>query len=310
MARDASGNFSANTITATLLGSASLNLLLTGGTLTGPVLFPVGSASTPSVQVGSSNVGLSNNSGTLQLSTSGIAYLTISGAGVVALPAFSSAGLVHNDASGDLTSSLLQNTDIPATTITTDKLATASDLNNANYIVVRDGFGNFAAGTITANLVGNVTGTVTGNVIGHASLDLALSGGTMTGPVLFISGTPSTPSLQVGVATVGLSENSGTLQFATNSTLQMSIDSSGNVSVSALGAGVVHSNAGGVLTSSQVIGADIANATVTNSNLITLTASGLVSNSATTATPLNTANAIVAYAIYSFNFCGCRCHHV
>jgi hypothetical protein len=35
--------------------------------------------------------------------------------------------------------------------------------NTANAVVQRDGFGNFAAGTITANLTGNVTGNVTGN---------------------------------------------------------------------------------------------------------------------------------------------------
>lgn len=37
--RDGSGNFSAGTITASLTGAASLNLLLTGGTLTGNLLF-------------------------------------------------------------------------------------------------------------------------------------------------------------------------------------------------------------------------------------------------------------------------------
>lgn len=41
--------------------------------------------------------------------------------------------------------------------------------NTANTVVVRDGSGNFSAGTITASLTG------------HASLDLALAGGTMTG---------------------------------------------------------------------------------------------------------------------------------
>jgi trimeric autotransporter adhesin len=54
-----------------------------------------------------------------------------------------------------------------ATLATTGKVSnsatTAASVNNPNAIVSRDGSGNFAAGTITANLVGNVTGNVTGN---------------------------------------------------------------------------------------------------------------------------------------------------
>lgn len=39
--------------------------------------------------------------------------------------------------------------------------------NTANTLVLRDASGNFAAGTITANLTGNVTGNLTGNVTGN-----------------------------------------------------------------------------------------------------------------------------------------------
>ncbi len=61
------------------------------------------------------------------------------------------------------------------------------------------------------------------------------------------------------------------------------------------GQGVLHSSSGGVISSKpRHTGADIANATVTNANLITLSTPGLVSNAATTATPLNTASAIVS----------------
>jgi hypothetical protein len=41
--------------------------------------------------------------------------------------------------------------------------------NVPNTIVSRDSAGNFAANTVTANLVGNVTGVLTGSVIGNAS---------------------------------------------------------------------------------------------------------------------------------------------
>ena len=45
----------------------------------------------------------------------------------------------------------------------------ATSTNTANAVVKRDASGNFAAGTITANLTGNVTGNLTGNVTGTVS---------------------------------------------------------------------------------------------------------------------------------------------
>jgi hypothetical protein len=42
----------------------------------------------------------------------------------------------------------------------------SSSANTANTLVLRDGSGNFAAGTITANLTGNVTGNVAGTLTG------------------------------------------------------------------------------------------------------------------------------------------------
>ena len=44
----------------------------------------------------------------------------------------------------------------------------AASANTASKLVLRDGSGNFSAGTITANLTGNVTGNVTGNTSGTA----------------------------------------------------------------------------------------------------------------------------------------------
>jgi trimeric autotransporter adhesin len=46
---------------------------------------------------------------------------------------------------------------------------TAASAAGASTVVSRDGSGNFAAGTITANLTGNVTGSLTGNVAGSVS---------------------------------------------------------------------------------------------------------------------------------------------
>jgi hypothetical protein len=55
----------------------------------------------------------------------------------------------------------------------------ATTTNTASKVVARDASGNFAAGTITANLTGNVTGNVTGTVSGSAgSVANALTAGT------------------------------------------------------------------------------------------------------------------------------------
>jgi hypothetical protein len=50
----------------------------------------------------------------------------------------------------------------------TDIIDTAASANTASKLVLRDGSGNFAAGTITATLIGNVTGNLTGNASGSA----------------------------------------------------------------------------------------------------------------------------------------------
>lgn len=45
--------------------------------------------------------------------------------------------------------------------------------------------GNVVTDTLSGHLTGSLTGNVTGNVTGHASLDLPLAGGTMTGDISF-----------------------------------------------------------------------------------------------------------------------------
>lgn len=60
-------------------------------------------------------------------------------------------------------------------------LTNATPSNTPNTLVLRDAQGNFAAGTITAGLIGNVTGNVVGNVSGAASANVLKIGDTMTG---------------------------------------------------------------------------------------------------------------------------------
>lgn len=60
---------------------------------------------------------------------------------------------------------------------------TADSANTPSAIVARDGSGNFAAGIITAALIGNVTGNLTGNVTGNTSGSAASFTGTLVGDV-------------------------------------------------------------------------------------------------------------------------------
>jgi hypothetical protein len=72
-------------------------------------------------------------------------------------------------------------------------------------LVLRDGSGNFSAGTITANLTGNVTGNVTGNLTGTASNASSLGGNLantyapLASPTF--TGTPAAPTASGGTNT-------------------------------------------------------------------------------------------------------------
>lgn len=54
----------------------------------------------------------------------------------------------------------------------------AASANVANTLVERDGSGNFAAGTITANLTGNVTGNTSGTALNITGIAAIANGGT------------------------------------------------------------------------------------------------------------------------------------
>ncbi len=188
VARDANGNFAAGTIVASLTGAASLNVLKAGDTMTGTLQLPAGTTALPSlVFTGSTTTGLSAHSGNLSLSTSGIQAMAINSAGVVSIDSFILAGVVHNDDSSNLSSSLIVDADVAAnaaivdtklaTINTADKVAnsatTATSANTENAIVARDSSGNFSAGTIVASLNGNATTATTAtNFIGSLAGDV------------------------------------------------------------------------------------------------------------------------------------------
>jgi cytoskeletal protein CcmA (bactofilin family) len=83
VARDASGNFSAGTITAALTGAASANVLKAGDTMTGALLHPLGTAAAPSIAfTGDTNTGIySPGADQVAVATNGAERLRITSAG-------------------------------------------------------------------------------------------------------------------------------------------------------------------------------------------------------------------------------------
>lgn len=76
----------------------------------------------------------------------------------------------------------------------------ADSANTPNTVVERDGSGDFAAGTITADLIGDVTGNLTGDVLGDVTGNLT---GDVTGNVSGNAGTVTNGVYTTGNQTIG-----------------------------------------------------------------------------------------------------------
>jgi hypothetical protein len=191
--RDSSGNFAASVITANLLGNVTGNVLgnVTGsllGNVTGNVAGNVLGDVTGNVTgnlVGNvlgdvtgnvagnllgdvtgnvvGNVSGAASANVLKIGDTMTGTLRILNATVPALQLLTNSTasaqdyLLAIDSAGNVTQ----------TTTPLSLLTTGTSANIPNTLVLRDSSGNFAAGTITAGLVGNVTGNVTGNVVGN-----------------------------------------------------------------------------------------------------------------------------------------------
>lgn len=218
VARDASGNINATTVIASLLGTASDNVLRAGDTMTGTLQLPAGTAALPSLRfTGSTTAGLSTTSGNLLFSTNALERMRISSGGAVSIKAFTSAGVVKNDASGNLSSSLIVDSNIAsgagivdsklATISTAGKVAnsatTATYLNSSNTIVNRDSSGNFAANEIDV-----VDLVASGNVVLSTNPSTSTAGNIMKGVNSFIH--------NFGTNNTFMGENAGNFSMSGN----------------------------------------------------------------------------------------------
>jgi hypothetical protein len=226
VARDASGNFSANTVTANLTGTASnATVLQTARTIalqdgvTGTATSFNGSAniSIPVTAINASviNTGTIANARTTASSSNGASTIVSRGAsGEFA------AGTITATFSGDGSAV----TGLNASNISSGTLAnartTASSSNGASTIVARDASGNFSANTITASLNGNAS-TATSATSASTATTLAtgrnfeISGGATAAAVSFNG------SGNVNLSVTGLNvstANSGTLLVARGGT--------------------------------------------------------------------------------------------
>jgi hypothetical protein len=144
VARDASGNFSAGTITAALSGNATSATNVAGGAAN-QIVFNTGSGATSFVVAPTASGQVLNWNGSAFTYVAGTISGIALGTNLNALTAgtyLTSAGTYDGGT---------------ARTFAVD----ATDANTASKVVARDASGNFSAGTITATLSGNATSATT-----------------------------------------------------------------------------------------------------------------------------------------------------
>jgi hypothetical protein len=161
---------------------------------------------------------------------------------------------------------------------------TATALNSASTIVLRDGSGNFAAGNISAtqftgNVTGNVTGTVTGNVTGNVignltgnvigNLTGAVTGNASSATNLAAGATGSIPYQSAAGATTFLAAGATGRMLTQNAgSPTWSIDHIGTATNDSAAAGYV----GEYILSQNTAGTSLTQNVVTNITSITLSA--------------------------------------
>jgi hypothetical protein len=162
VARDASGNFSAGTITAALSGNATTSSSTTGNAATATALATGRTISLTGDVTGTSGSfdGTGNVSIAATIAANSVALGTDTTGNYVATGATSGNGISGSVSSEGGTFTVTSN---------------ATNANTGSTIVFRDASGNFSAGTITAALSGNATtsSSTTGNAATATTLQTA-----------------------------------------------------------------------------------------------------------------------------------------
>ena len=331
--RDSSGNFSAGTITANLTGTAtnattainftgSLSGDVTGTQSATVVAFVGGSsaASVHSAELAANAATPSNTASTIVKRdasgnfAAGTITANLTGTATNATTAVNFSGSLSGDVTGTQSAtvvSLVGGQSAASVASAVIEVAAATSANTPSTLVLRDGSGNFSAGTITANLTGtatnatnavtavNFSGSLSGDVTGTQSAT-AISSTTVTGKLLtgYTAGT-NTPILSTDSILIAFEK----LQAQISGTAGTAITAlTGDVSATGPGSSSATVNSVGGQTAAAIAAAtievDAATSSNTASTLVLRDASGNFAAGTITAnltgTATNATNAVTA----------------
>jgi len=231
VARDASGNFSAGTITAALSGNATSATNVAGGAAN-QIVYNTGSGASAFITAPTA-------SGQV-LSWNGSAFTYV-------------AGTISGVALGSNLNSLTAGTYLTGTAYNGSGAQTwtvdATTTNTASKVVARDASGNFAAGTITAALNGNAT--TSSSTSGNAATATALQTARNIGGVSF----NGTADINLpGVNTAGNQNTSGNAATATSASQIDGIEFRNGNSSNGVNPDTINDNGTGYVASVSLFG--------------------------------------------------------
>jgi hypothetical protein len=325
VARDGSGNFSAGTITASLTGTASGNLALTGGTLSGALIGAAGTVSAPGIAVGEAGTGLFRPAtGVLAFASAGGEALRITAADGLALGSTgtnANVGFRHaksitggTTAWGNLTDGAVQ-ADVTTSAVGYQSgIGTAASVTLASLIHFQAGTGTLGASTAITNQYGFVASSSIdgatndygffGNIASGTGNWNCYMGGTapnfFNGQVQLGAGSVGTPSLAFNSDTnTGLySADADLLGIVTGGALAGAFDTNGNLRLYN-SAGTFYHDFSGQPTANRTITLPDASVTLVSGTMVPTTGTGAtgtwgisVTGNAGTATALATARTI------------------
>ena len=203
VARDASGDFTAGTITAALSGNATTATSATSATSAttatnlaggsaGTVPYQSAAGTTVQLAAGTSGQLLqSNGAAAPSWVTAATRATNLAGGGPGQIP-FQTTTNITTFLSAGTSGQVLTSQGIFGPTWTT-----ATDANTGYTIVARDASGNFSAGTITASLNGNASTATTASNVNNGTLTMNVSGTGLSGSQTFTANQSSNATFTV-----------------------------------------------------------------------------------------------------------------